>query len=113
MGKTQLVLDTSAVISLGCTEKFHLIGRIFDLHSPMRVKEELNEISKIHDEIGKIAKDIIDNNYISFHNLPENLKSSKGEVEAVNLANELETEAIVMDDIKSMKKLEKKTKIPI
>jgi predicted nucleic acid-binding protein len=56
MGKTQVILDTSAVISLGCTSKFHLIGKVFGLHSPMRVKEELEEISKRDDEIGRIAK---------------------------------------------------------
>lgn len=113
MGKTQVVLDTSAVISLGCTSKFHLIRRIFDLHSPARVKEELEEISKRDDDIGKIGKDILDNDYLIFHKVPKNLRSTKGEVEAINLANEIKSEAVVMDDIKSMKKLEKKTNIPI
>ena len=113
MGKTQIVLDTSAVISLGCTGNLNLIMCIFDLHSPTRVKEELEDISKTDDEIGKIAKDMLHNEYITFHSLPNNLKSAQGEVESVNLANELKTEAIVMDDIKSMRKLEKKTKVPI
>jgi len=113
MGTTQIVLDTSAVISLGCTGKFHLIKRIFDLHSPMKVKEELEEISKTDDKIGKIARGILNNAYLIFHDLEKNRKSTKGEVEAVNLANELKVEVIVMDDIKSMKKLEKKTNIPI
>ena len=113
MGKTEIVLDTSAVISLGCTGKFNLIGRIFNFNGPMRVKEELEEISKTKDDIGKIAKDVLDNNVIAFHSLPANLKNIKGEIEVMNLANELKAEAIVMDDIQYMKKLEKKTNIPI
>lgn len=113
MGKAKIVLDTSAIISLGCSGKFHLIGRIFYSHSSIRVEEELKEISITDDEIGKIAKDILDNGYITFHKLPDNLKSSLGEAESVNLANELKAKIIVMDDIKSIKKLEKKTKVPI
>ena len=113
MGKTEIVLDTSAVISLGCTGKFNWIGRIFNFNCPMRVKEELEEISKTKDEIGKIAKDILDDNVITFHRLPAKLQNIKGEIEVVNLANELKAEAIVMDDIQYMKKLEKKTNIPI
>ena len=113
MGKTEIVLDTSAVISLGCTGKFNLIGRVFNFDCPMRVKEELEEISKTKDEIGKIAKDILDDNVITFHRLSAKLQNIKGEIEVVNLANELKAEAIVMDDIQYMKKLEKKTNIPI
>src|SRR3989344_3766510 len=113
MGKTRIVLDTSAIISLGCTGKFHLIRRIFDLHSPTRVEEELKEISLADDEIGKIAKDILQAKYIEFHNLASNLKSTLGEAESANLANELNAKIIVIDDIKSMKNLEKKTKIPL
>ena len=112
MGKTQIVLDTSAVISLGCTGKFNLIGRTFSLNSPMRVEEELVEISKTKDEIGKIAEGVLDGQVITFHSLPPNLQNIKGEIEVANLANELKAEAIVMDDIKCMKKLEKRTKIP-
>ena len=113
MGKTQVVLDTSAVISLGCTGKFHLIRRAFSLNSPMRVKEELVEISKTKDEIGKVAKDVLDSKFIAFHSLSPNLQNIKGEVEVANLASELKAEAIVMDDIQYMKKLELSTKIPI
>ena len=113
MDKIQIVLDTSAIISLGCTEKFHLIKKIFHLNSPMRVKIELEEISKRKDEIGKVAKNILDSNFITFHELPSNLQNIKGEVEVGNLANELKTEAIVTDDIKSMRKLEKTTNTPI
>ena len=113
MGKTKIALDTSAIISLGCTGKFNLIGRIFNFNSPMRVKEELEEISKTNDEIGKIAKKVLDSNFITFHNLSTKLQNIKGEIEVVNLANELKTEAIVMDDLQYIKKLEKKTNIPI
>ena len=113
MGKTRIVLDTSAIISLGCASTFHLIERIFDLHSPTRVKEELKEISLADDEIGKIAKDILQAKYIKFHNLASNLKSNLGEVESINLANELNAKIIIIDDIKSMKNLEKKTRIPL
>ena len=113
MGKTKIVLDTSAIISLGCTRKFNLIGRIFDLNSPMRVKEELEDISKTNDEIGKIAKVVLDSNVITFRILSAKLQNIQGEIEVVNLANELKTEAIVMDDLQYIKKLEKKTNIPI
>jgi len=113
MGKALIVLDTSAVISLGCSGKFHLTTKIFYLNSPMRVKAELDDIAKQDDEIGKIAKHILGKNFIKFHELPQNLQDAKGEAESVNLANELKTEAIIIDDIKSMKKLEAKTKIPI
>src|SRR3989344_5359941 len=113
MGKPNIVLDTSAIISLGCTGKFNLIKRIFILNSPMRCKEELEEISKTSDEIGIIAKDVIKDNFIDFHTLPANLQNNGGEIEAMNLANVLNAKAIVMDDIKYMKKLEAKTNMPI
>ena len=92
MGKAKIVLDTSAVISLGCTGKFNLIGRIFNFNSPMRVKEELEEISKTKDEIGKIAKSVLDSNIITFRILSTKLQTIKGEIEVVNLANELREE---------------------
>ena len=113
MGKTQIVLDTSAVISLGCSGQFHLAKRIFGLHSPTRVKEELEDISKTNDEIGKIAKEILNYKYIKYRNLPADLKSILGEIESINLANERKAKIVVMDDVKSMRKLEAKTKIPI
>jgi len=113
MGKTLIVIDTSAIISLGCAVKFHLVKRIFGLHCPTRVKEELEEISRADDEIGKIAKEILNYKFIKYHKLPANLKSILGEVESVNLAIELKAKIIIMDDAKSMKKLEAKTDIPI
>lgn len=113
MGKPRVVLDTSAIISLGCTGKFQLVRDIFNLNSPMRVKEELVEISKTEDEIGKVAKDVLDEKFITFHSLPQNLQNIKGEIEVVNLAKELKAKSIVMDDLQYMKKLESSTKIPI
>ena len=113
MGKILLAADTSAIISLSLTGKFHLIKKAFYLNSPMRVKIELEEIAEQKDEIGRVAQTILDSNIIRFHKLPSSLQSNTGEIETVNLANELKAEAIVMDDIKSMKKLENKTNIPI
>lgn len=90
----------------------------------MRVKAELEEIAEQKNEIGKAAKYVLDSNFIKFHELPQKLQDVKGEIEVVNLANKLMTpllltekkpqiEAIITDDIKSMKKLESKTNIPI
>src|SRR3989338_1663423 len=113
MGKILLAADTSAIISLSLTGKFHLIKKDFYLNSPMRVKIELKEIAEQKDEIGRVAQSILNSNIIRFHKLPSSLQSNTGELETVTLANELKAEAIVMDDIKSMKKLENKTNIPI
>jgi predicted nucleic acid-binding protein len=64
-------------------------------------------------KLEELLKDILGKGYLIFHDLPKNLTSANGEVEAVNLANELKAEIIVMDDIESIKKLENKTDIPI
>ena len=113
MGKLNCVIDTSAAISLGSTGKFQLATRLFSFISPARVREELIEISENMDEIGEIADEVLKSNLIEFTTLEVDLESDKGEVEAVNLANKLNADLVLMDDAHARKKLQKSCKAQI
>lgn len=113
MGKLKCVIDTSAAISLGSTGKFRLAAKLFSFISPIRVREELIEISENMDEIGEIAHNVLKFNLIEFITLEIDLENDKGEVEVVNLANKLNAALVLMDDAQARKKLQKGCKAPI
>lgn len=113
MGKLSCAIDTSAAISLGSTSKFQLATMHFLFISTNRVKKELIEISKTTDELGKIANNILQSHLIKFINLEENLQSSKGEIEVINLADKLNADLVLMDDIQARNKFQKQCNSPI
>ena len=113
MGKLNCAIDTSAAISLGYTGKFQLATMLFSFTSTGRVKSELIEISETADKIGKAANNIIQSNIIRFVSLEEGLKNIKGEIEVANLASKLNSDLVLMDDIRARKKLQKRCNIPI
>ena len=113
MSRLKCAIDTSAAVSLGSTGKFHSAANLFSFISPSRVREELIEISEKTDEIGEVAHDVLTSNLIEFFTLEIGLESDKGEVEAVNLANKLGADLVLMDDAQARKKLQKGCKAPI
>jgi len=113
MSRLNCVIDTSAAISLGSTSKFQLSTNLFSFISTNRVKDELIEISKTTDKLGKIADSILKSLIIEFVNMEKELQNSKGEVEVINLANKLKADLVLMDDIQARKKLQKQCDIPI
>lgn len=113
MGRLNCAVDTSAAISLGSTSKFQLATKFFSFMSTERVESELVEMSKIPDKLGAIANTILKLSIIDFVKLEKELQSSKGEIEVINLANELKADLVLMDDIEARKKLQKRCNAPI
>ena len=102
-----------------CCCFFGLYGQIsigskaFFFRCPTRVREEIIEISENMDEIAEIAHGVLTSNLIEFIALEDALESSNGEVEAVNLANKLKADLVLMDDAQARKKLQRDCKAPI
>lgn len=113
MNKIKCSVDSSAIISLGATDSMILASDIFSFVASLRVKEELIDISKTEDEIGKIARHVLDSSLIEFVELDKELENVKGEIETVNLANKIKADFVIMDDIKARKKLEDICNVPI
>lgn len=113
MNKIKCIADTFAIISLRATNKFKLASKHIYFIAPSKVKEELIEISKSEDEMGRISDSLLKSSLIKFIDLDDEFKAEKGEVEVVNLANKLKVDFVVMDNIKARKKLQKKCKVPI
>jgi len=113
MEKLTCAIDTSAALSLGSTGKFQLSTEFFSFLSPGRVNEELIEISENDDNIGKIAKNILQSGIIKFTTLKTGLQNNIGEIEVIKLANQLKADFVLMDDIKARDKLQNKCNCPI
>ncbi len=113
MAKLKCIVDTSAIISLAATNKLELASKIFSFVAPLRVKEELTEICNIEDELGDIAKIVLNFSLIEFINLDEEFRNKDGEIEVINLANTMGADIVVMDDIKARKKLQSKCNVQI
>ena len=113
MGKLNCAIDTSAAISLGSTGKFQLATKFFSFMSTSRVRNELIEISETADKLGDIADNILKLSMIDFVKIEKEFQSSKGEIEVINLANKLNADLVLMDDIEARKKLQKHCNAPI
>lgn len=107
----RIVIDTSGLLSLAAGNILELATQFFDFIIPVRVKEELNGISKNNDFEANLAKNVL------FH-IDREIKvidsykiSEQGELECAYLANELDdVEFLITDDTKVLEKLEKISK---
>ena len=107
----RIVIDTSALLSLAAGNILELAVKVFNFVIPIRVKQELERISKNRDFEGNLAKELL--SYLDREiKVIESYKSSReGELECAYLANELEdVEFLITDDTNALEKLEKISK---
>ena len=110
----EIVVDTSALLSLEAGGVLEISIEKLDFIIPLRVKEEITGLSKNNDFEGNLAKNIL--GYID--NEIKVIESSKryneGELEAAYLAKERASiEFIITDDVSAIEKMEKIADKPI
>ena len=102
-----VVADTGAVISLVLSGTFRICQKHFRIISGEKVAEELKEISLEDDELGKAAKEALNEIEI----VSTGKKFDIGEDEALELSEKMGADILISDDIKFVKKHRNNEKI--
>lgn len=102
-----VVADTGAVISLVLSGMFRICQKHFRIISGEKIVEELKEISLEDDELGKAAKEALNEIEI----VSAGKKFDFGEDEALELLENMGADILISDDIRFVKKHRNNEKI--
>ncbi len=105
MDKLDVVIDTSALLSLKLSNNLEEVLRYFRFFIGNRIREELKEISRTKDALGKASVSILDLVNDSIESV-ETEDFKRGEKEALWIYREKNMDLLVSDDIEFVKKHE-------
>lgn len=104
-----LVADTSALCSLGTVELAATMCGEFDVHTTETVVAELRETAEFNDRHAVAARRVLDvADELTVHDVDASVQSARideGEGSAAALANELDAEFLITDDLRALAEL--------
>jgi predicted nucleic acid-binding protein len=105
-----LVADTSALVSIATADLVAVVVEEFDVHTTERVAGELRETAGFDDRHGEAAAEFLDRlDDLTVHSTATPVESARvdpGEGSCAVLADELEAEFLLTDDLRALPELQ-------
>ena len=112
-----LVADTSALVSIATADLVTVVVEEFDVHTTERVAGELRETAGFDDRHGEAATDVLDRlNDLTVHSTATPVESARidsGEGSCAVLADELDAEFLLTDDLRALPELQAATRAEV
>jgi predicted nucleic acid-binding protein len=108
-----IVADTSALLSLEAADCLDLVLVEFDVHTTTVVRAELERTGEYADDHGIAAREVLErSDRFTFHEVDDPIETSRidlGEGSCVRLADRLDAEFLLTDDLRALPELQRAT----